>query len=68
MEIKKILETIDEFFNIKQLEINSHVEQFGKPGNRDIDPREKSMLLTLPMGYNKKLKELFANQKEGVKE
>ena len=39
--------------------MNAHIEGFGKLGNRDIEPREKSMLLVLPAGYRKKLKELF---------
>lgn len=65
METKKILQIIDEFFDEKQKQIMDHVGQFGKPGNRNIDDREKSMLLTLPMGYRKKLKELFAKEKEG---
>lgn len=60
MEKNKILEIIDEFFDEKQKQMNAHVEGFGKPGNRDIDPREKSMLLTIPAGYRKKLKERFA--------
>lgn len=59
MEIKEILRKIDEFFDEKQKEIKTHVEQFGKPGNRDIDPREKTILLTIPMSYRKKLKEVF---------
>lgn len=65
MEIENILRIIDEFFDKKQEQIKDHVEQFGKPGNRDIDSREKSVLLTLPMGYRKKLKELFVEQKGG---
>lgn len=59
MEIKDILEIIDSFFNKKQKEIKNHVEEFGKDKNRDIDSREKSMLLTLPMGYKNQLKEMF---------
>lgn len=64
MESNKILEIIDKFFDEKQRQIKDHVEQFGKHGNRDIDPREKSVLLTIPMGYRKKLKELFTNTKK----
>ena len=60
MNREKILKVIDEFFDKKQKEIKDHVKQFGKYGNRDIDPREKSVMLTLPIGYRKKLKELFA--------
>lgn len=55
----KIEEIIDEFFDKKQKEVNAHIEGFGKGNNRDIDPREKSVILTLPIGYRKKLKELF---------
>lgn len=61
----KINEIIDKFFDQKQKEMNAHVEGFGKPGNRDIDQREKSVLLTLPIGYRKGLKELFAVEKKG---
>jgi len=61
METKRILEVIDEFFDEKQKQMNAHVVQFGTEGKRDIDPREKSILLTLPVGYRKKLKEKFAS-------
>ena len=59
MKIKKILQIIDEFFKIKQLEMNSHIKQYGKGNNRDIDSREKGMLLILPSGYKEKLKKIF---------
>lgn len=60
MEAETIIKIIDEFFDMAQLEVNSHVEQFGNYGNRDIDGREKSMLLMMPEGYRNKLKKRFA--------
>lgn len=59
MKLNEILEVIDKFFDEKQEQMNAHIVQFGTEGKRDIDSREKSMLLTLPVGYRKKLKEKF---------
>ena len=64
LQMERVIDKIDGFFDEKQKQIKNHVNQFGKPGNRDIDTREKSMLLTLPMGYRKKLKEIFAEEKK----
>ena len=60
MEIKEINRIIDNFFNKVKQEMITHVSNFGISGNRDIDSREKSFMLTLPLTCKRKLKEEFA--------
>lgn len=59
-EMDRIVNIIDEIFDKTQKEINAHVKNFGIEGNRDIDSREKSLLLTLPITLRRRLKEEFA--------
>ncbi len=67
MELKEINNTIDKFFDKVQRQINSHIENFGIEGNRNIDSREKSLLLTIPITCRKELKKEFAKVLEGEK-
>lgn len=60
--IERLLGLVDDFFDKKQKEMKAHVEGFGKGNNRDIDLREKSTLLILPVSYRKKLKEIFTKE------
>ena len=61
MEIKEIIEIIDNFFDEEQKQSKEYIEQFGIGNNRDIDEREKSTIRMMPFMYRKKLKELFVN-------
>ncbi len=62
----KVEEIIDKFFDKAQKQINAHIKNFAIEGNRDIDPREKSLLLTIPITYRKKLKEEFTKEEVGA--
>jgi len=56
---KLIEETKDELVN----EIKTHIEQFGKGKNRNIDVREKFTLQMIPIVFEKRLKDKIFNEK-----
>ena len=55
---KLIEETKDELVN----EIKTHIEQFGKGKNRNIDVREKFTLQMIPIVFEKRLKDKIFNE------
>lgn len=55
MEKKEFIEIIEKVLNQYQKEMNLHVEQFGKGKNRNIDSREKGVLLITPVAIKKRL-------------
>lgn len=67
-DFEKIIEKV---LNQYQGEINSHIGQFGLGENRDIDPREKSLMLTIPTvlkeRFLKELKTTHLEHKEAKK-
>ncbi len=48
-------EMIEYYFGLQTKRMLKHIEPFGKGNNRDIDGREKGMLLTLPNIFKKEL-------------
>ena len=63
--LKEVEEVIDKFFDEKLKQVKTHIEQFGKENNRDIDEREKTTMLCMPIAYKKELKkELGMEEKD----
>lgn len=50
------MKTLKDFFSKVQREIRDYLDNFGKGNNRDIDPREKSTLITTSLMTEKRLK------------
>lgn len=59
------LKTLKEVTEYNTLRIKEHIDKFGKGKNRDIDPAEKAMFLSLPKVFERDIK---AEAIEWVKE
>ena len=57
--LSSLQEKIEDELNKMVKQAKEHIEQFGKGKNREIDSREKAIILTMPMVMKTKISKIF---------